>query len=85
MCSLKYLIQNNFFLDKQDKTNYKYFKKTLNNKMKTFKSDILEKEPTYQKIKYFRNLVIHPGGFNYRLQKQQFDLPINYPDNYIMP
>lgn len=85
MCSLKYLIQNNFFLDKQDTTNYKDFKKILDGKMKVFKSDISKKEPTYQKIKYFRNLVIHPGGFNYNLQKQQFDLPINYPDNYIMP
>ena len=85
MCSLKYLIQNNFFLDKQDKTNYSYLKQELDNKMRVFKSDIGKKEPIYQKIKYFRDLVLHPGGFNYRLKKQQFDLPINYPDNYIMP
>lgn len=85
MCSLKYLIQNNFFLDKQNKTNYSDFKETLDYKMKVFKSDIDKKEPNYQKIKYFRNLVLHPGGFNYNLQKQQFDLPINYNYNYPVP
>lgn len=85
ICSLKYLIQNNFFLNQQDKTNYSYLKEELDNKIKVFKSDIRKKEPTYQKIKYFRNLVLHPGGFNHRLKKQQFDLPINYPDNYIIP
>lgn len=83
--SLKFLIENNFFLDKQDKTNYSYLKQELDNKMRVFKSDIGKKELTYQKIKYFRNLVIHPGGFNFILKKQQFDLPINYPDIYVMP
>lgn len=83
--SLKFLIENNFFLDKQDKTNYSYLKQELDNKMRVFKSDIGKKELTYQKIKYFRNLVIHPGGFNLILKKQQFDLPINYPDIYVMP
>lgn len=67
--SLKFLIENNFFLDKQDKTNYSYLKQELDNKMRVFKSDIGKKEPIYQKIKYFRDLVLHPGGFNYRLKK----------------
>lgn len=44
ICSLKYLIQNNFFLDQQDKTNYSYLKEELDNKIKVFKSDIRKKK-----------------------------------------
>lgn len=87
MWNLKYLIQNNFFLDKQDKTDFIHWKIKLKNKKF---QDTISKENlhTYQKIKYFRNLITHPGQFNHSLPKNKFDFPINYwnyLDNHIIP